>query len=474
MNIRIGARITLDRNEAPESFLVALRRALTVENPEYVDREKRGYWTGDISPTLSLVLRNAQTIEVPRGAIALVRELAREHGIPLEPVYTLPRHEQVLPEFPVENLCLRHYQWTALDNLISASQGLAVIPCGGGKTRIGVAAIARLRLPAIVVVHTWDLAEQWRAQISTLLDITPGIIGGGEHSIAPVTIALVQSLATLAQQDLEELLDRFGVLILDEAHHAPATTFFRVVNYSTARYRFGLTATPDRADGLTPLLGQLFGSTVARVSHDELVEAGVLSLPSVFSVETRFAYPYACDADWAPMMRALIRDRNRNAILLDTISAQACQGHLCLVLSGQIAHCNALCLALLERGVSVELLTSDIPKKKRTKALEDARAGKVRILVATSVADEGLDLPTLSRLFLCYPTRAEGRTIQRVGRLMRVAPGKPAPVLFDFVDSEAGVLLNQFYARRRTYQRVLGVRTQSYQPTDTAPVEAIA
>lgn len=87
--------------------------------------------------------------------------------------------------------------------------------------------------------------------------------------------------------------------------------------------------------------------------------------------------------------------------------------------------------------------------------LQRFREGSVKVLCATSLADEGLDIERLSRLILATPARAEGRTIQRLGRLMRPHPGKGTPVLYDLVD-DLPMARRQHAARRRAYRKVLG------------------
>ena len=96
-------------------------------------------------------------------------------------------------------------------------------------------------------------------------------------------------------------------------------------------------------------------------------------------------------------------------------------------------------------------------KERRTELLGAARAGTVPVLVATTLADEGLDLPALSRVFLAYPGRARGRTLQRLGRLMRTHPGKEDAVLYDFVDRQVPVLRRHHVERTRLYAEVLGI-----------------
>jgi superfamily II DNA or RNA helicase len=403
---------------------------------------------------LCFVEDDEHEVRLPRGAIHTLRRLASIEALSVEcddrrvlPVEQLPH----LPSPP-----LRDYQHAAVTKLVNVAQGTAVIPCGGGKTRVGIGALARLRTPTLILVHTLDLAEQWRGELLALLGIEAGIIGDGEVSPAPVTVGVIQALTRWPVAQLDAFLARFGLVILDEAHHVAASTFRDVVGRCPARYRLGLTATPDREDGLTPLLELYLGEPLAVLSHQELVAAGVLTLPEIRSVETEFTYPYGGAEDYAPMLAALAADDARNTVIVEAIAGEARGGHTCLVLSGRVDHCEGLVRRLRRADVSAALLTGRVPKDRRKELLDDARAGRLGVLVATSLADEGLDLPRLSRVFLVYPGRARGRTMQRLGRLMRPHPEKGTAVLFDFVDRRVPILRRHHVERRRLYREVLG------------------
>jgi superfamily II DNA or RNA helicase len=153
---------------------------------------------------------------------------------------------RVLPEatLDVPALGLRDYQSVAVEKLARVTQGTVVIPCGGGKTRVGMGAIAKLRTPTLILVHTLDLAEQWLGELKDKLGLDAGLIGDGEERSAPVTVAVIQALVRWEPAKLDAFLGGFGLLILDEAHHVAASTFHSVVDRCPARYRLGLTPTP--------------------------------------------------------------------------------------------------------------------------------------------------------------------------------------------------------------------------------------
>ncbi|MCP3170157.1 DEAD/DEAH box helicase [Myxococcus qinghaiensis] len=454
LRVRVGSGLCLAAGEVPPKVLEGLLRALSLPNPAYWKLVRLGKRPGSEPEKLHFLQQQGREIRLPRGAIHLLRRLASEAGLTLalEDARTLPRERLTqLPAVP-----LRDYQAVAVEKLVKGTQGTVVLPCGAGKSVLAVGAMARLRTPTLVLVHTLDLAEQWREHIRTRLGLEAGLVGAGEEAAQPVTVAMVQALARWSDAKLDAFLARFGLLVLDEAHHVAASAFYRLVDRCPARYRLGLTATPEREDGLTPLLRLYLGSTLAVVSHEELVARGVLVAPEVRAVETAFDYPYSGADDYAPMLEALAGDDARNALVVNAVAKEARAGHVCLVLTGRVEHCEALARRLLARGIRAAALTSAVPKAERRALLEAAREGSLPVLVATSLADEGLDLPRLSRVFLVHPSRAKGRTVQRMGRLMRPHPEKQSAVLFDFVDGRVPLLRRHHAERQQQYAQVLG------------------
>ena len=472
MLARVDAAIAIERRELPAKLLERLRRALSFQNPAYLDRRRLGLNPGAEPETLCFLSETGGEVRLPRGAIDALRRLAALDGVEVtcDDRRVLPTAQlRDLPEVP-----LRDYQARAVDKLARVTQGTVVIPCGGGKTRVGIGAIARLRTPALVLVHTLDLAEQWRAEIRSLLGVEPGVVGGGEDTRGEVTIGVIQTLVRWEHDRLDEFLSGFGLLVLDEAHHVAASTFRELVDRCPALYRLGLTATPEREDGLTPLLDLYLGRRLLQVPHEELVDAGVLAMPEIRIVDTAFAFTYLGADDYAPMMSELVADGDRNELILRVVLAEARAGHTCLVLSGRVRHCRALARGLRSAGVDAAELTGRVPKERRAELIDRARRGDIGVLVATSLADEGLDLPRLSRVFLVYPSRARGRPVQRLGRLMRPHADKVQPALIDFVDRKIPVLRRQHLERRRLYAEILGVPASQLRPQVASPRRSAA
>ena len=455
MLARVDAAIRIDRGAFPDKLLERLRRALSFPNPAFLDRLRLGLHPGFEPEELCLLDEGDAEVRLPRGAIHDLRRLASIDGVVIEFDDRRVLPAMRLPDLP--DVGLRDYQARAVSKLERITQGTVVIPCGGGKTRVGIGAMGRLRTPALVLVHTLDLAAQWRDEIRGLLGVEAGMVGGGDDARAPITVGVIQTLVRWPPEKLDGFLAGFGLVILDEAHHVAASTFRDVIGRCPARYRVGLTATPEREDGLTPLLDLFLGRPLEVVPHEDLVAAGVLTLPEIRVVETGFAFPYLGADDYAAMMSALVTDDDRNDLVVAAVVAEAGAGHTCLVLSGRVEHCRSLVAQLRVCGVNAAELTGRVPKDRRRTLLQQARDGELAVLVATSLADEGLDLPRLSRVFLSYPSRARGRTVQRLGRLMRPHADKDRAVLVDFVDRKVPVLRRQHLDRRRLYAEVLGI-----------------
>lgn len=339
----------------------------------------------------------------------------------------------VLPHGPQQRFKwkLRPYQEQAQSAWLQTRQGVIQAPCGAGKTVIGASIIAQMETPALVLVHTRDLLRQWQERLQEALhEPQIGIIGGGkDQRHQAIVIATLQTLAKWPFQELLEYGKTRGLVVVDECHHIPASTFSEVIMGLNGRYRLGLTATPERLDGLTGLLHDHLGPMVHQIDPEQLEGIGATLKPQIRFVKT----------DWSPPMhsepherkRLIATDEQRNAQILDLVEDQHEEGRLVLVLCDLRQHCQDL--AEQSRSPAAAITGKNTPKQ-RAAMFDALRQRQITAIFCTSLADEGLDLPELDTVILATPCRNVARVEQRIGRALRPLAGKADPLVIDLID----------------------------------------
>ena len=433
----------------PASVLTRIMERLTFPNPAHQEAERLGFYAGHIPREIRCFQETASGLLVPRGFTRQLVGIVKAAGL----AYRIEDHRRTLA--PVDFTFhgqLKDFQETAVEAMAARDFGTLAAPTGSGKTVMALALIARHRQPALIVVHTKELLEQWQARIETFLGIPArevGIIGNGKKRIGDkITVALVQSLYKCAG----EIAPHVGHLVIDECHRTPSRTFTEAVTAFDCRYMLGLSATPWRRDGLSRLIYWHLGDKVHEVDKDALVEAGHILEAEVIWRETDFRPTYDPSEEYSRMLSELARDPARNALIAADVAREAGNGGgVCLVLTDRKAHCETLAAFLEGLGVEAAILTGDLGNSARQAVVEALNGGKVKVLVATGqLLGEGFDCRELSTLFLATPIKFNGRLLQYLGRVLRPAPGKERAKVFDYLDP-AGVLQNEARARQRVY-----------------------
>lgn len=432
-------------DDVPEELRQVLVCALTLDNPDYKKVVRYGFRTDNIPPRIRLYRCPTDTLILPRGMTQTVIRYLKTHNIP----FNIDDKRLIMPKVEFKSyIKLRDYQQTAVNKMLKQTQGFLVSPCGSGKTVMMIEMMARIKQPTLFIVHQKELMEQIINTAEELTDVTKeeiGIIGAGKKSIGKrMTVATIQ---TLNKMDLTELTDQFGAVFVDEAHHVAAKTFYDVITQFKGCYRFAVSATPERSDGLT----QMVFSCTAGIVHEITQEDVPTIIPRLKTVKTPFS---SLSEDYSYIVKSLIHNKERNQFIVDCIKKEA-PNNYSLVLSDRVEHLKIV-KEMIEKelpNLRVEILTGNVSKAKRKKLMEEARAQKIDILLATQLAREGLDIPHLNRLFLIYPKKSPASVQQEVGRVMRPFEGKENAVVFDFIDNN-GILYGQFNKRKSVYKKI--------------------
>ena len=436
----------------PSDIRAKLMETLSFPNPKWLENERMGRWNRGTPKVLRFYDKTrGGGLWIPRGYMRQLLLLCRRRG----EKYEIDDRRQALP--PVDSKFtgqLKPFQQEAVKTMISRDFGVLNAPTGSGKTVMALYIIARREQPAMIVVHTKDLAYQWIERVGEFLGIPAdrvGFIGSGKKIIGKkITVALVQSLYKCA----EEVSKNVGFLLVDECHRCPSRTFTEAVTDFDSKYMLGLSATPWRRDNLSKLIFWHLGDVHHKIDQSLLVESGDVLAAEIIVRETDFKPYYDPVNEYSKMISELTSDDKRNRLIASDVAREVKDNNgVCLVLSDRKKHCGILQALLRYRHkISSELLTGDLSGSERLGVLDRLNKGDVKVLLATGqLIGEGFDRKDLSPLFLTTPIKFSGRVLQYIGRVLRPAPGKKKARVYDYVDIKVDVLKAAAKARQKVY-----------------------
>ena len=440
------------KNLSPE-LMELLVEKLQFINPKWLENERMGRWNRGTPKLLKYYDKVGRTgLWIPRGYIRHLINMCRRQGIKFQ---IDDQRRKVKPVGFTFRGRLKPFQKIAVDEMLAKDFGTLSSATGSGKTVMALYIIAQRKQPALIVVHTKDLAVQWVERIETFLGIgseAVGFIGGGKKVIGDkITVALVQSLYKCA----DEVAENIGFLVVDECHRCPSRTFTEAVSCFDSQFMLGLSATPYRRDQLSKLIFWHLGDKHHEVDKNQLIETGDVLPAKVTFRRTNFTTRYDPVNEYSKMLAELATDTERNILIASDVAGEAARNDgICLILSDRKAHCENLQAMLRYRfKLESELLTGDIDIADRQKVLERINNGQVKAVIATGqLIGEGFDCKDLTTLFLATPIKFSGRLLQYLGRVLRPAAGKKYARVFDYVDVHVETLQKAARARERVYR----------------------
>jgi superfamily II DNA or RNA helicase len=329
-------------------------------------------------------------------------------------------------------------------------QGVVVLPTAAGKTYLAQLAMECTPRTTLILVPTLDLMHQWYAQLKAAFpDVEVGLLGGGSKDRSPILVSTYDSAAIHA----EALGNRYAFLIFDECHHLP-TDFYRVIaEYAIAPYRLGLTATPERTDGKHRELDVLIGQTVYRqtpesLSGKALADHKIVTIKVKLSQKEQQRYSEALKT-----RNQFLRQSNialsslqgwQNFVQASACSPQGRRAMLAHREAKEISACTDGKLRVLTEIITehypegiliftndnatvyrisqeflIPAITHQTPVKERHEILKSFKEGKYKILVASHVLNEGVDVPDARIAIILSGTSSPREYIQRLGRVLR-------------------------------------------------------
>ena len=451
----LSQRLFVKKAGLPSPVINRIKRLAAFQNPEFYKKQGMRISTALTPRVIACAEELDRYVALPRGCVDEVHDLLDQHGVAL--AIKDERREGDPVDLTFKGT-LTPMQLQAAEALLAHDTGTFVAPPGVGKTVVGIyLAVARGR-STLVLVHRKPLLEQWVAQVSLFLGIKPsevGRIGGGRHKPNGMfDVAMIQSLVRKGKVD--DIVDSYGHVIMDECHHVGAFSFERVMSEVKAKYVTGLTATPLRRDGHHPILRMQLGPV--RFSIDPKSQDAAKPFDQKLLVrETGFTPKVAAeDAGIQELYAMLGEDEKRNQLIFDDVVAALEQGRSPILLTERRDHLEHFAQRLQSFVKHLVVLKGGMGVKKRREVLEHLSSipdDEERLLLATGrYIGEGFDDHRLDTLFLALPVSWKGTLVQYAGRLHRLHPGKREVRIYDYVDRDVPMLMKMFGKRLRGYR----------------------
>jgi superfamily II DNA or RNA helicase len=468
LEIIINNQITI--NSPSDEIKDSLVGVLKHKNPKFVDAERLGYSTYGVNEYIhNFSVDYHGNLTIPRGMrdylFTTLKDYDQKYKVKDE------RSLNYIDYLDCSNIQYRPYQSPAVTDLINFPEGVLVAPAGSGKTVMGLSLMPILMQTTLWLTHTDRLFKQSHERCKEFLpdikDKDIGFIGAGKWEVGNIlTVGMVQTLIRNLPE-LRKIKDRFGLVILDEAHHCPASTFTYIISVLNPYYLYGLTATDYRRDGLENIMFQTIGPIRSKISKGNVTKHKGIISPKVLYCPVKFGDRVEINNTNKILNEHIIYNSGRNKRIRNDVLREARGGKYCIVSSNRKNHCEVLYKIIKKEWPKTGIATGKYSKKKIDEQVLAFNNNEITVLITTpDLLGEGFDIDFLDRLFLTTSFRVENRVEQLVGRIQRFHPNKKDAIVYDYVDENIGVFKNQFYSkykdcRSNVYNR-LGLKIIHY------------
>jgi len=345
-------------------------------------------------------------------------------------------------------ITLRPYQQEALESIVSnyangIKRQLVVLPTGAGKTVIfsHLPKIKKNCLPMLVLAHRSELLDQARSKILASNPELTVEIEQAEKKAGFVDV-VVASVATLGRNNTPRIeqypKDYFKSIVIDEAHHAAAPTYRRIIDFFNVDFLLGVTATPQRSDS-TRLI-DVFDEIVYYKTIQDLIQQGWLSPLVGYRIKSNvdISDVQIQNGDYVQaQLEEAIDTPQRNSFVVATYRNLADSKKAVIFASG-VRHAQNLALSFRQASVDCEVILGTTSYEDRQDILARFATGQLKVIVNVGVLTEGFDEPSIEAIILAKPTRSTLLYTQIVGRGTRIHPNKEHCIIIDIADTTKG------------------------------------
>ena len=457
INVILEDMIYIDKTELSAAVKNSFRRLASFANPEFYKRQKMRMSVYNIPMVIDCSKEDDKYLKLPRGTFEYLCDLCNDQNVKIKIKDKRNKGNIIDVKF---NGTLREEQEIALNNLMKYDTGILHAPTGFGKTVISCKLIAERKVNTLIITERLQILKQWKERLSQFLNIDEiGQIGGGKNNIT--NIIDVASIKTIWNKGkFNDIVKNYGMIIIDECHHLAAFTYESAVNTVNAKYVYGVTATPDRENGHTPIIKMQCGDIRYEVDFKKFNKN--LNIPmKVYVKNTHLNFVNQNIADYTinEINSLIAKDVIRNSNIVNDIKGEFNKGKNILVLTERIEHLEFLQKKLSKITNNLFLYHGGLGKKV-LKKYDDLKENIVennqnKIILATgSYIGEGFDDSSLDVLFLTMPISGITKVTQYTGRLHRKNENKKEIIVYDYVDDNFKQTRNMFERRKKTYKRL--------------------
>ena len=340
--------------------------------------------------------------------------------------------------FPTPKLDLRESQQDVFDQVDDTCFINAMV--GWGKTYTALHIARKLGQKTLVVCHNTMLRDQWGEDVEKLFGMKAGVIGSGHFDIDhAIVVGNIQTLTKMIPQIAKE----FGTIIIDEAHHCPATTFTAFIDGMYARYKIGLSGTMMRKDGKHILFKDFFGPKLYQPPQSHTL------VPTVRIVKTGISL--AQGEPWVKKMNILLYDPDYQKFIAHAARMQIEKGHKVLIIADRVEFLQQVGEIIGENCVCI---TGGTTYEERTELKRQIEEGEKDCIAGSrQIFSEGISINILSCVILAGPIANDALLEQIIGRIQRMHEGKLPPLVLDMnfsgpSDRKQNRDRQAFYARK--------------------------
>lgn len=472
LSITLANGIYIDTADLKPRLQNALRRLAAYSNPEFYKKKALGFSTRNTPRIVFCGEDIGRYIHLPRGCAEKLTAQLDSAGI----AYAISDERQAGSKIRVDfKGTLYPQQVEAAAKMLAQDTGVLCAATAFGKTAVGAYLVAQRKVNTLVLVHNAEIMKNWVEDFEKFLQIDEeapeyitqkgrhkkrksiiGTLSGGRNTLGGILdVAMITSLGQ--GDEVNPLVKNYGMVIMDECHHAGASIAEDVLNAVSAKYVYGLTATPKRDDGQEQKIFMQFGPIRYRyTAKDRAAAQNVRHF--VYPRFTRLYIPNANKLSYNQARRAVVESEVRNEQILSDVAACLQTGRTPLVLTKEKEHAAFLYEQLKSKADHIFLLQGGSSAKQKEELRTQMRAvpstESVVLVAIGQYIGEGFNFPRLDTMMLTMPISWQGNVEQYAGRLHRDYEGKQDVIIYDYVDAHIRVLESMYYKRLRTYKRI--------------------